>query len=275
MKTGRSFTGTVRACRLPPFRNSATLETCPVWACLLRPRSWPSPDPERPPSRTSWTGTRSRSGRPQVRLVQIDTPEVGSGECYARRAAKDLRRLLRPARVSAWSPTAGSIPSTGTAACSATCSTAASTSTYAWSSRATPRSGSTPANEDRYAAGSSRRRAERERRGAASGARARPSGIRMGPPRPRQSTSAAGRRDAAIPPTRRCAFPRLRPTSTARRQVPTLQGRGPRPAPLRRRPRRNRLRELTIPLHSTRCGRLPSPAEIEPSTAGVPMFGSV
>jgi micrococcal nuclease len=34
-----------------------------------------------------------RSG-PHVRLVQIDTPEVGTGECYSRRAAKDLRRLL-------------------------------------------------------------------------------------------------------------------------------------------------------------------------------------
>jgi micrococcal nuclease len=31
---------------------------------------------------------------PHVRLVQIDTPEVGTGECYSRRAAKDLRRLV-------------------------------------------------------------------------------------------------------------------------------------------------------------------------------------
>lgn len=29
-----------------------------------------------------------------VRLVQIDTPELESGECYARAAAHDLRRLL-------------------------------------------------------------------------------------------------------------------------------------------------------------------------------------
>ena len=29
-----------------------------------------------------------------VRLVQIDTPEVGTGECYSRAAARDLRRLL-------------------------------------------------------------------------------------------------------------------------------------------------------------------------------------
>jgi endonuclease YncB( thermonuclease family) len=29
-----------------------------------------------------------------VRLVQIDTPELNSGECYARAAARDLRRLL-------------------------------------------------------------------------------------------------------------------------------------------------------------------------------------
>ncbi len=34
------------------------------------------------------------SGGPRVRFVQIDTPELGSGECYSRRAAKDLRRLI-------------------------------------------------------------------------------------------------------------------------------------------------------------------------------------
>ncbi len=30
----------------------------------------------------------------RVRLVQIDTPEIGTGECYSRAAARDLRRLL-------------------------------------------------------------------------------------------------------------------------------------------------------------------------------------
>jgi micrococcal nuclease len=30
----------------------------------------------------------------RVRLLQIDTPEVGSGECYSRAAAKELRRLV-------------------------------------------------------------------------------------------------------------------------------------------------------------------------------------
>ena len=30
----------------------------------------------------------------RVRLVQIDTPELGSGECYSRKAAAELRRLL-------------------------------------------------------------------------------------------------------------------------------------------------------------------------------------
>lgn len=30
----------------------------------------------------------------RVRLLQIDTPEVGTGECYSRAAARDLRRLL-------------------------------------------------------------------------------------------------------------------------------------------------------------------------------------
>jgi micrococcal nuclease len=33
-------------------------------------------------------------GGAHVRLLQIDTPEVGTGECYSRRAAKDLRRML-------------------------------------------------------------------------------------------------------------------------------------------------------------------------------------
>jgi endonuclease YncB( thermonuclease family) len=31
---------------------------------------------------------------PHIRLLQIDTPELGSSECYSRRAAKDLRKLL-------------------------------------------------------------------------------------------------------------------------------------------------------------------------------------
>jgi micrococcal nuclease len=38
--------------------------------------------------------TIAMRGGPSVRLVQIDTPELGSGECYSRRAAKDLRRLV-------------------------------------------------------------------------------------------------------------------------------------------------------------------------------------
>lgn len=33
-------------------------------------------------------------GGAHVRLLQIDTPELGSGECYSRRAARDLRRML-------------------------------------------------------------------------------------------------------------------------------------------------------------------------------------
>lgn len=33
-------------------------------------------------------------GGERVRLLQIDTPELGSGECYSRAAAKELRRLL-------------------------------------------------------------------------------------------------------------------------------------------------------------------------------------
>jgi hypothetical protein len=28
-----------------------------------------------------------------VRLLEIDTPEVGTGECYSRAAARELRRL--------------------------------------------------------------------------------------------------------------------------------------------------------------------------------------
>jgi endonuclease YncB( thermonuclease family) len=36
-----------------------------------------------------------RNGR-RVRLVQIDAPEFGEGECYSRKAAAELRRLLPP-----------------------------------------------------------------------------------------------------------------------------------------------------------------------------------
>ena len=34
------------------------------------------------------------AGRTDVRLLQIDAPEVGSGECYSRKAARELRRLV-------------------------------------------------------------------------------------------------------------------------------------------------------------------------------------
>jgi endonuclease YncB( thermonuclease family) len=33
-----------------------------------------------------------------VRLVQIDTPEPGTGECFSRAAGRALRRMLPPAR---------------------------------------------------------------------------------------------------------------------------------------------------------------------------------
>lgn len=36
------------------------------------------------------------TGGARVRLVQIDTPELGSGECYSRAASRELRRLLAP-----------------------------------------------------------------------------------------------------------------------------------------------------------------------------------
>jgi len=37
-----------------------------------------------------------REGRERVRLVQIDAPELGEGECYARQARDELERLARP-----------------------------------------------------------------------------------------------------------------------------------------------------------------------------------
>ncbi|MDP8911922.1 MAG: thermonuclease family protein [Actinomycetota bacterium] len=40
--------------------------------------------------------TLALSGGMRVRLVQIDTPEVGSGECYSRASARVLRRLAPP-----------------------------------------------------------------------------------------------------------------------------------------------------------------------------------
>jgi endonuclease YncB( thermonuclease family) len=35
-------------------------------------------------------------GGERVRLVQIDAPELGEGECYGREAQAELRRLVRP-----------------------------------------------------------------------------------------------------------------------------------------------------------------------------------
>lgn len=40
--------------------------------------------------------TLSVSSGARVRLVQIDTPEIGTGECYSRAAATELRRLAPP-----------------------------------------------------------------------------------------------------------------------------------------------------------------------------------
>jgi len=37
-----------------------------------------------------------REGGDRVRLVQIDAPELGEGECYARQAREALERLARP-----------------------------------------------------------------------------------------------------------------------------------------------------------------------------------
>ena len=37
-----------------------------------------------------------REGGDRVRLVQIDAPELGEGECYARQARVELERLARP-----------------------------------------------------------------------------------------------------------------------------------------------------------------------------------
>ncbi|HSK15260.1 MAG TPA: thermonuclease family protein, partial [Gaiellaceae bacterium] len=36
------------------------------------------------------------AGGDRVRLVQIDAPELGEGECYAREAQRELGRLLTP-----------------------------------------------------------------------------------------------------------------------------------------------------------------------------------
>lgn len=37
-----------------------------------------------------------REGGARVRLVQVDAPELGEGECYARQARAELERLARP-----------------------------------------------------------------------------------------------------------------------------------------------------------------------------------
>ena len=60
----------------------------------------------------------------RVRLVQIDTPELG-GECYSRAAARELARLVPPGTRSGSRPTLASTASTATGGCCATSGAAA------------------------------------------------------------------------------------------------------------------------------------------------------
>lgn len=55
--------------------------------------------PAATPATVAWVSdgdTLRVTGGARVRLVQIDTPEVGGGECYSRAAARELRRLVPP-----------------------------------------------------------------------------------------------------------------------------------------------------------------------------------
>lgn len=52
---------------------------------------------ESTPAHVAWVidgDTIALAGGTRVRLLQIDTPELGTGECYSRAASRDLRRLL-------------------------------------------------------------------------------------------------------------------------------------------------------------------------------------
>ena len=63
---------------------------------------------------------RLTDGR-RVRLVQVDTPELGGGECYSRAARTQLLQLAGPGtRVRARRPIRASTGWTGTAGCSRT-----------------------------------------------------------------------------------------------------------------------------------------------------------
>ena len=157
----------------------------------------------------------------RVRLLQIDTPEVGTGECYSRAAARDLRRLLpvgarvgleadeRLDRVDRYGRLLRYVRARGRTSTSS-------------SSGAAPRpSGSTTARVDGTRGRSSGPLGARERKGEGSGAPAASRGTRTGPRRRRRETAGhamRGRR-GAIPPTRTSASRLRLPTSTAATSV--------------------------------------------------------
>jgi micrococcal nuclease len=70
-----------------------------VLAAALVGCAQPGPEEERTSAIVSRVGDGDtldvRSGA-RVRLVQIDAPELGAGECYAREARRELERLVPP-----------------------------------------------------------------------------------------------------------------------------------------------------------------------------------
>jgi micrococcal nuclease len=78
------------------MRHAAVLVVAGVMlAALAAARSDARPAAE--PARVAWVvdgDTIALAGGARVRLLQIDTPEPGTGECYSRAASRELSRLL-------------------------------------------------------------------------------------------------------------------------------------------------------------------------------------
>jgi micrococcal nuclease len=181
-------------------------------------------------------------GGTHVRLLQIDTPEVETGECYSRRASKDLLRLL-PAGARVGLETDRRLDSVDRYG---------RLLRYVFhrgvnlNLRLVEQGDATVWFYDRdrgkYAAKllAAARRAQAAGRGLWGSCRTVWNPYGPATTRPRL----AGHRQCSDPSHPTVCTRRLRPTSIRRHRAPALQGRPPRSAPLRRRPRREWLRRL-------------------------------
>jgi hypothetical protein len=132
----------------------------------------------------------------RVRLVQIDTPEVGTGECFSRAAGRELRAML-PTGAAVTLVADGRLDRVDRAT-DASCGTSSATdgtSTWSWYGAAPRPSGSTTATAGATPRNSSSQRPQHAAHAAGSGAPARlRSGTRSGRRAPAWGRSHARRR---------------------------------------------------------------------------------